>query len=116
MLHNTSSSTTTAEKLLYDYAVEIVSNSRTHISVFDIFITINIFQCAKAALKELGNTPYDYFKSYQTAQILLHSLSQQVNSPSDKEILIRCNKYIIIYMKLIKINSTFFILPRSRCS
>lgn len=26
MLHNTSSSTTTAEKLLYDYAVEIVSN------------------------------------------------------------------------------------------
>lgn len=27
MLHNTSSSTTTAEKLLYDYAVEIVSNS-----------------------------------------------------------------------------------------
>lgn len=68
MLHNTSSSTTTAEKLLYDYAVEI---------------------CAKAALKELGNTPYDYFKSYQTAQILLHSLSQQVNSPSDKEILIR---------------------------
>jgi len=43
MLHNTSSSTTTAEKLLYDYAVEIVSNSRTHISVFNIFITINIF-------------------------------------------------------------------------
>lgn len=43
MLHNTSSSTTTAEKLLYDYAVEIVSNSWTHISVFDVFITINIF-------------------------------------------------------------------------
>lgn len=52
---------------------------------------MNMFQCAKAALKELGNTPYDYFKSYQTAQILLHSLSQQVNSPNDKEILIRCN-------------------------
>lgn len=43
MLHNTSSSTTTAEKLLYDYAVEIVSNSRTYISIFNIFITINIF-------------------------------------------------------------------------
>lgn len=27
MLHNTSAATTTAEKLLYDYAVEIVSNS-----------------------------------------------------------------------------------------
>lgn len=39
MLHNTSSSTTTAEKLLYDYAVEIVSNSITHNSVFDIFIS-----------------------------------------------------------------------------
>jgi len=39
MLHNTSSSTTTAEKLLYDYAVEIVSNPRTHNSVFDIFIS-----------------------------------------------------------------------------
>jgi len=30
MLHNTSSSTTTAEKLLYDYAVEIVSNCGSH--------------------------------------------------------------------------------------
>lgn len=52
----------------------------------------------------MGNTPYDYFKSYQTAQILLHSLSQQVNSPSDKEILIRCNYTVnSLYSNFIKL-------------
>lgn len=34
MLHNTSSATTTAEKLLYDYAVEIVSNLLFIIYIF----------------------------------------------------------------------------------
>jgi serine/threonine-protein kinase ULK/ATG1 len=47
----------TADKLLYEHAVQI---------------------CQTAALEELFNNPQQCFERYQTAQILLHSLSQQV--------------------------------------
>jgi serine/threonine-protein kinase ULK/ATG1 len=38
----------------------------------------SLFQCQTAALEELFNNPQQCFERYQTAQILLHSLSQQV--------------------------------------
>lgn len=41
MLHNPSTATTTAEKLLYEYAVEIVSNY--HLNNFMIISIIYIF-------------------------------------------------------------------------
>ncbi|XP_008197237.1 serine/threonine-protein kinase unc-51 isoform X2 [Tribolium castaneum] len=47
----------TADKLLYDHAVQI---------------------CQAAALDELFDNPQQCFERYQTAQILLHSLSQQL--------------------------------------
>lgn len=56
----------TAEKILYNYAIEM---------------------CQKAALNELQNNVTECFKKYQMAQILLHSLAQQVNHKQDKALL-----------------------------
>lgn len=55
-----------AEKLLYDHAIQM---------------------CQSAALDELFGNPGECFPRYQTAQILLHSLSQQTNNPHDKMLL-----------------------------
>ncbi|XP_063917779.1 serine/threonine-protein kinase unc-51 isoform X4 [Zophobas morio] len=57
----------TADKLLYDHAVQI---------------------CQAAALDELFDNPQQCFERYQTAQILLHSLSQQVPQ-QDRALLIK---------------------------
>ncbi|RWS29667.1 serine/threonine-protein kinase unc-51-like protein [Leptotrombidium deliense] len=56
----------TADKLIYDYAIEM---------------------CQSAALEELFGRPEECFRRYQIAQILLHSLSQQMNDEKDKRLL-----------------------------
>ncbi|XP_054715170.1 serine/threonine-protein kinase unc-51-like [Uloborus diversus] len=61
-----SASDITADKILYNYAIEM---------------------CQSAALEELFGEPKESFHRYQTAQILLHSLGQQVNDLRDKELL-----------------------------
>lgn len=53
------------DKLIYDYAIEM---------------------CQIAALEELFGHPEECFKSYHTAQILLHGLLHQVNQ-EDKQLL-----------------------------
>ncbi|XP_056008995.1 serine/threonine-protein kinase ULK2-like isoform X14 [Ostrea edulis] len=60
----------TADKIIYNYAIEM---------------------CQTAALDELFGNPQECFKRYNTAHILLHSLSQQARNNDDKELL---NKYI----------------------
>jgi serine/threonine-protein kinase ULK/ATG1 len=45
--------------------------------------------CQAAALDELFGDPADCFKRYQTAQILLHSLYQQVGSEQEKSLLLK---------------------------
>ncbi|XP_022250019.1 serine/threonine-protein kinase unc-51-like [Limulus polyphemus] len=66
----TTSYNITADRLLYDYAIEM---------------------CQSAALVELfGKNPKECLHHYQTAQILLHSLSYQITNEEDKKLL---NKY-----------------------
>lgn len=43
--------------------------------------------CQSAALEELFGNADECFRRYQTAQILLHSLSQQVKDVGDKKLL-----------------------------
>lgn len=57
---------TTADKLIYSYAIEM---------------------CQTAALDELFDNPQDCFRRYRSAQILLHSLAQQAQNAKDKELL-----------------------------
>ncbi|XP_033747712.1 serine/threonine-protein kinase unc-51-like isoform X2 [Pecten maximus] len=59
----------TADKLIYNYAIEM---------------------CQNAALDELFGNPHECFRRYQTAHLLLHSLSQQAHNTRDKQLL---NKY-----------------------
>ncbi|CAH1802813.1 unnamed protein product [Owenia fusiformis] len=59
----------TADKLIYNYAIEM---------------------CQSAALDEIFGNPSECFHRYQCAQILLHSLAQQARNDNDKELL---NKY-----------------------
>jgi len=57
-----------ADKMLYNYAIDM---------------------CQAAALDELFGNPADCSRQYQTAQILLHSLCQQVGSEGDKQLLLK---------------------------
>ncbi|XP_075220023.1 serine/threonine-protein kinase unc-51-like protein Atg1 isoform X2 [Lycorma delicatula] len=56
----------TADKILYNHAIHM---------------------CQSAALDELFGNPAECFQRYQTAQILLHSLSQQVSHHQDRALL-----------------------------
>ncbi|KAK6637873.1 hypothetical protein RUM44_008295 [Polyplax serrata] len=56
----------TADKILYSHAIKM---------------------CQSAALDELFGNPEDCFQRYQSAQILLHSLSQQVSHHQDRALL-----------------------------
>ncbi|OQR68675.1 serine/threonine-protein kinase unc-51-like [Tropilaelaps mercedesae] len=58
--------TLSADRLLYNHAIEM---------------------CQSAALEELFGSPHESFKRYQTAQILLHCLTQQVEKEEDKLLL-----------------------------
>ncbi|KAJ8923216.1 hypothetical protein NQ315_001771 [Exocentrus adspersus] len=66
LLNKVGSACITADKILYTHAIKI---------------------CESAALDELFGNPEDCFQRYQTAQILLHSLSQQVHNQQDKLLL-----------------------------
>ncbi|XP_022243912.1 serine/threonine-protein kinase unc-51-like isoform X1 [Limulus polyphemus] len=59
----------TADKLIYNYAIEM---------------------CQSAAIEELFGNPEVCFRHYQRAQILLHSLAQQITDERDRKLL---NKY-----------------------
>jgi len=80
----------TADKILYDYALDMVRNSL----LFSNFVLlINIFlyqQCQAAALDELLKNTKNCFERYNTAHILLHSLVQKCNHPQDKMLLNKC--------------------------
>jgi serine/threonine-protein kinase ULK/ATG1 len=55
-----------------------------------------MFKCQTAALDELFGNPEECFQRYQTAQILLHSLSQQVNHQQDRALLTKCKHCILL--------------------
>ncbi|XP_049863431.1 serine/threonine-protein kinase unc-51 isoform X1 [Schistocerca gregaria] len=61
-----SSTSITADRILYNHAIQM---------------------CQSAALDELFGQPEECFQRYQTAQILLHSLSQQVSHQQDRALL-----------------------------
>ncbi|XP_064620250.1 serine/threonine-protein kinase ULK2-like isoform X2 [Lineus longissimus] len=63
---NPETTTITAEKLIYSYAIEM---------------------CQTAALDELFGNPRECFRRYQNAQILLHSLAQQAQTKKDRVLL-----------------------------
>ncbi|CAG9824683.1 unnamed protein product [Phaedon cochleariae] len=66
LLNKVGTTTATADKILYNHAIQM---------------------CQSAALDELFGNPEECFQRYQTAQILLHSLSQQVQNQKDKMLL-----------------------------
>ncbi|GLV40791.1 Autophagy-related 1 [Carabus blaptoides fortunei] len=66
LLARVGSTNITADKILYNHAIQM---------------------CQSAALDELFGNPEECFQRYQTAQILLHSLSQQVSHQQDKALL-----------------------------
>ncbi|XP_018323907.1 serine/threonine-protein kinase unc-51 isoform X2 [Agrilus planipennis] len=66
LLSKIGSTNITADKILYNHAIQM---------------------CQTAALDELFGNPEECFQRYQTAQILLHSLSQQVHDSQDKALL-----------------------------
>uniref|UniRef100_A0A6M2DRW0 non-specific serine/threonine protein kinase n=1 Tax=Xenopsylla cheopis TaxID=163159 RepID=A0A6M2DRW0_XENCH len=66
LLQKASTTNITADKILYNHAIEM---------------------CQSAALDELFGNPEECFQRYQTAQILLHSLSQHVSHQQDRILL-----------------------------
>ncbi|KAJ8946305.1 hypothetical protein NQ318_004194 [Aromia moschata] len=66
LMNKVGSTSITADKILYNHAIQM---------------------CQSAALDELFGNPEECFQRYQTAQILLHSLSQQVHNQQDRLLL-----------------------------
>ncbi|KAB0792946.1 hypothetical protein PPYR_12566 [Photinus pyralis] len=66
LLTKVGSTNIAADKILYNHAIQM---------------------CQSAALDELFGNPEECFQRYQTAQILLHSLSQQVHNQQDRALL-----------------------------
>ncbi|CAH0563500.1 unnamed protein product [Brassicogethes aeneus] len=66
LLNKLGSTNITADKILYNHAIQM---------------------CQSAALDELFGNPEECFQRYQTAQILLHSLSQHVHNQQDRMLL-----------------------------
>ncbi|XP_034240338.1 serine/threonine-protein kinase unc-51 isoform X2 [Thrips palmi] len=64
-----------------------VDPATTNIAADKILYNHAIQMCQSAALDELFGNPEDCFQRYQTAQILLHSLSQQVHHQQDRALL-----------------------------
>lgn len=99
LLQRASANNITADKILYEYAIQMVrmppfiqcptfKHILTVLSHTRIFFFC--FQCQSAALDELFGKPSVCFPRYQTAQILFHSLAQQTEHPQDKNILGKC--------------------------
>ncbi|KAK4873703.1 hypothetical protein RN001_013063 [Aquatica leii] len=66
LLTKVGSTNIAADKILYNHAIQM---------------------CQSAALDELFGNPEECFQRYQTAQVLLHSLSQQVHNQQDRTLL-----------------------------
>jgi len=79
----------TADRILYNYAIEMVCFSAKNKMIQSSNENYHL-QCQSAALDELFGNPQDCFHRYQTAQILLHSLTQQVQHDHDKALLSKC--------------------------
>lgn len=79
----------TADKILYDHAIQMVS-LRWNCKIIKNNNFFFCFQCQSAALDELFGNPEDCFNRYQTAQILLHSLAQKTSNSQDKTLLSKC--------------------------
>lgn len=58
-------------------------------TILEVLTNILPLQCQSAALDELFGKPEECFRRYQTAQILLHALAQQVAHDSDRSLLTR---------------------------
>lgn len=80
----------TADKLLYNHAIELVSRALMfNINFWWLMFSV-LIQCQSAALDELFGNPASCCRRYQTAHILFHSLGQQVTQQADKTILNKC--------------------------
>jgi serine/threonine-protein kinase ULK/ATG1 len=79
----------TATKKLRSLAPQNVLIQQQHLSADRILYTYAIEMCQTAALDELFGNPQECCKRYQTAQILLHSLYQQVSSENEKQLLLK---------------------------
>lgn len=64
-------------------------------------------QCRGAALDELFGKPEECFQRYQTAQILLHSLSQQVHNEQDRMLLTKCKSFHYFNWTLLSKSKSF---------
>lgn len=80
LLQKASAYNITADKILYDHAIQMVRLTCVTLvnGIFCDFIPLNFLQCQSAALDELFGNPEDCFNRYQSAQILLHSLASTV--------------------------------------
>lgn len=95
LLQKASANNITADKILYEYAIQMVStrnDRKNYDSILSqrFIIWCIVLQCQSAALDELFGKPGVCFPRYQTAQILFHSLAQQTDHPQDKNILGKC--------------------------
>lgn len=80
----------TADKILYDYALDMVSETKSLNRINFEFIVHFVLQCQAAALDELLKNTKNCFERYNTAHILLHSLVQKCTHPQDKMLLNKC--------------------------
>lgn len=82
-----------ADVLLYNYAIQMVSAAH---SIFHISFKFHQMfvkqQCQTAAMEELFSNTEVCFQRYQTAQIILHSLTSRAVNDKDKAILMKCKK------------------------
>jgi serine/threonine-protein kinase ULK/ATG1 len=62
-------------------------------------------------LDELFGNPSECCKRYQTAQILLHSLYQQVDSDNEKQLLLKCKILHFIFFTNYELCSNKNIFP-----
>ncbi|ODN00281.1 Serine/threonine-protein kinase ULK2 [Orchesella cincta] len=78
-----------ATKKLYAQAPQNMLIQQQSLSADKILYCHAIDVCQAAALDELFGNPVDCCKRYQTAQILLHSLYQQVISENERHVLLK---------------------------
>lgn len=90
LLQKASAYNITADKIIYDHAIQMVTDF-FNVLIFSILISLfKSFQCQSAALDELFGNPEECFNRYQSAQILLHSLASKCTHPHDKLLLSKC--------------------------
>lgn len=92
LLQRASAYNITADKIIYDHAIQMVRDTHIHITMIHLNFLFLLLQCQSAALDELFGNPEDCFNRYQSAQILLHSLAQKCSHPHDKLLLSKCKR------------------------